>query len=93
MDENPKRAISRKGFLQNIVEPGDHTLTINWPLDFEKSYKTGPIFKNLACTSGETLFVSVFEIDKLFRAPKLVAEIETTQAALHTVLQRRLIID
>ncbi|MFC1837312.1 hypothetical protein ACFLYW_01360 [Thermodesulfobacteriota bacterium] len=95
IDENPTRAISKKGFLRNIVQPGNHTLTVDWPLCSEKSYKmwADSIRQSLSCNSGESLFVSVFDSKKVFRATRLNMKIESTDEGLKIVRERRLIID
>lgn len=97
IDENPIRSISKKGFLQNIVTPGDHTLTVRWPLDNEKVYNKysgpAPVKQNLSCNSGESLFVSVYDTKKMFRARILNVKFETTDVGLKIVRERQLIIN
>lgn len=95
IDENPIRSISKKGYIKNIVAPGGHALTVNWPLASEKVYKTRetPIRQNLSCNSGESLFVSVFDSKKMFRAARLNVKLESTDEGLKIVRERKLIID
>ncbi|MFC1845393.1 hypothetical protein ACFLZ5_11490 [Thermodesulfobacteriota bacterium] len=95
IDENPKRAISKKGFLKNVVAPGDHSFTVDWPLEFGKAYKTKeiPIRQNLFCNSGESLFVSVFTSGGIIRFHKVNMEIKSTAEGLEAVKERHLIID
>jgi hypothetical protein len=93
IDENPNRVISKKGFLRNIVAPGDHILTLDWSLCLEEP--SGPIQKRLSCNSGESLFISVSgtRADFIPRASKLKIKIETADEALKIVPEKRLIID
>jgi hypothetical protein len=95
IDENPKRAISKKGFLRNIVQPGNHILTVDWPLCSEKSYNmwAGLIQQNFSCNSGESLYMSVFDSKKMFRATRLNVKLESTDKGFNIVRKRRLIID
>jgi hypothetical protein len=97
IDENPQRAISKKGFLRNIVLPGNHSITANWPLGFDKTderYKES-LQQNVSCNSGESLFVNISGKGAgfWFRPPKLNIKIDATEDGLQVIKERRLIID
>jgi hypothetical protein len=95
IDENPKRAVSKKGFLRNIVTPGDHTFIADWSLDpgIPDKVKESPIEQNISCNSGESFFMSVFATRGIIRSPKLNMKIKANDEALKIVRERRLIID
>jgi hypothetical protein len=95
IDENPKRAISKIGFLKNIVSPGDHSFAVDWPLElFGKYYKPkeNPIWQNISCNSGESVFVSVFTSGGIIRLHKVNMEIKSTTEGLKAVKERHPII-
>lgn len=97
IDENPQRAISKKGFLRNIVSPGSHRITVNWPLGFDKTdgrYKESPQ-QNVSCNSGESLFMNISGKGAgfWFRPPMLNIKLDTTEEGLQVIKERRLIID
>ena len=87
IDENPKRAISKKGFLKNVVAPGDHSFTVDWSLE-----KESPIRQNISCNSGESVFVSVFTSGGIIRFHKVNMEIKSTTEGLKVVKERHPII-
>jgi hypothetical protein len=95
IDENPKRAISKKGFLINIVEPGNHTFTADWAIDRKTDYnkKKSPIWQNISCNSGESLFVNVYTTRGIIRNAKVNTKIESIDKGLKILQERRLIID
>jgi hypothetical protein len=87
IDENPKRAISQKGFLKNVVAPGGHSFTVDWSLE-----KESPIRQNISCNSGESVFVSVFTSGGIIRFHKVNMEIKSTTEGLKVVKERHPII-
>ena len=94
IDENPKRAISRKGYLKNIIAHGDHKLSVLWPLSWEMASMKIPIRKwDFHCNNGESLFVNVFTNRGIIRSPKLNMEIEPIDEGIKTIQKRQLIID
>ena len=90
IDENPRRSISKKGFLENIITPGNHTVTANWP---RSSNEESAVQQNISCNSGESLFVKVYTSGGIIRSLKINLKIESTDEALKILKGRRLIIN
>ena len=94
IDESPKRAISRNGYLKNIIAHGNHTLSVLWPLSWEMASMKIPIRKwDFHCNNGELLFVNVFTTRGIIRSPKLNMVIDSIDEGMKTIQKRRLIID
>ena len=91
IDENPRRSISKKGFLENIIRPGNHTITANWPHSFDEDSAEQ---LNISCNSEESLFVKVYTSGlAIIRPLKINVKIESIDEALKILKERRLIIN
>jgi hypothetical protein len=97
IDKSPKRAISKNVYLKKIVAPGDHTLTVHWPLSWQMygHEKESSIRQNISCNSGESVFVSVFTTSGgIIRSyNKINMETKSTTESLKTIKERHPIID
>ena len=94
IDESPKRAISKNGYLKNIVTSGKHILTVHWPLSWERVEMKRSIQKfDFNCEENNSFFVSVYTSGGIIRMEKINIEIESADEGLKSIKDRHLIIN